>query len=334
VPIRRTYWGRVALGVQHMRSYGAVSPRFWSGETGRRIRKIGDPEVIVALYLMTCPNSTMTGLYYLPIVTLAHETGRAFEGASKALRSLLSIGFCFYDEVQEVVFVTTMIEWQTGKTLKPRDNQVKGINTALEPYLNTQHYPLFWEKYQHTHHLRHPPPKPLISPFEGASKGLPTGQDRTETGTETETEAGGVVGEPDVLEKSTNVLMELNRQAGTKFPIASLSMIRDIAKRIRGEEGEPAASVDDCELVIAHRVAAWAGTEREEFLRPQTLFAANKFTGYLTVARAWDAQGRPERAEAESGHRRPSDINNAPVHPAETSLEDLEQYREKGNNPF
>lgn len=57
-----------------MREYCRVSPRFWFQGSGKRLRD--DPEAqIVALYLLTCPTSTMLGLYYLPMPTLAHDLG-------------------------------------------------------------------------------------------------------------------------------------------------------------------------------------------------------------------------------------------------------------------
>jgi hypothetical protein len=57
-----------------MREYARVSPQIWLGETGRKLR--GYPEAqIVAYYLLSSPHANMIGLYYLPIIYLAHETG-------------------------------------------------------------------------------------------------------------------------------------------------------------------------------------------------------------------------------------------------------------------
>lgn len=74
-----------------MRDYAKVSPRFWLGETGKELRKAGAEAQVVAFYLMTSPHANMLGLYYLPVLYLAHEnrawSGRGFEGASKGCRS-------------------------------------------------------------------------------------------------------------------------------------------------------------------------------------------------------------------------------------------------------
>ncbi len=38
-----------------MRDYAVVSPRFWTGDTGRFLRQHPDAQRL-ALYLMTCPS--------------------------------------------------------------------------------------------------------------------------------------------------------------------------------------------------------------------------------------------------------------------------------------
>ena len=58
-----------------MRDYAKVSPQFWIGKTGKAIKKAGPEATIVALYLMTCPHANMIGLYYVPLMYIAHETG-------------------------------------------------------------------------------------------------------------------------------------------------------------------------------------------------------------------------------------------------------------------
>ncbi|EAA8947744.1 hypothetical protein B6440_24925, partial [Salmonella enterica] len=79
-----------------MRDYATVSPQFWLGETGRKLRKEGAEVQVVAFYLMTSPHANMLGLYYLPILYLAHETGLDMEGAWKGLQRAISVDFCSY----------------------------------------------------------------------------------------------------------------------------------------------------------------------------------------------------------------------------------------------
>lgn len=83
-----------------MRDYGIVSPRFWIGETGRKLRKLPDAQRI-AMYLLTAPMADMTGVFYCPVATILNDVGapcepleaslkgleRGYEGASEGLPS-------------------------------------------------------------------------------------------------------------------------------------------------------------------------------------------------------------------------------------------------------
>lgn len=125
-----------------MRDYGIVSPRFWIGETGRRLRAHPYAQR-VAMYLLTAPSSDMTGVFYCPVATILNDVGspsegvgRGFEGgmkeARRALEILQSLGFCFYDFNSEFVFVKEMARWQIAESLKPTDNRVKSIRKTVD----------------------------------------------------------------------------------------------------------------------------------------------------------------------------------------------------------
>lgn len=125
-----------------MRDYGIVSPRFWIGETGRKLRSMPYAQR-VAMYLLTAPASEMTGVYYCPVATILNDVGlpseslaRDHEGALKAvieaLKALQSLDFCKFDFDSEYVFVKEMARWQIAEKLKPTDNRVKGIIKTVE----------------------------------------------------------------------------------------------------------------------------------------------------------------------------------------------------------
>lgn len=143
-----------------MRDYGKVSPRFWIGETGRKLRKMPDAQRI-AMYLMTAPMAEMTGVFYCPIATILNDVGapceelhiesegsseglarvredpskghqRGVEVVKRALEALKELDFCFYDFESEFVFVKEMARCQIAEKLKPSDNQVKGIRKLVE----------------------------------------------------------------------------------------------------------------------------------------------------------------------------------------------------------
>ena len=109
-----------------MRDYGTVSPKFWTGSTGKALRGNANAQLL-ALYLMTSPHANMIGVYHCPILYMAHETGMDMEGASKALQSLVDSGFCTFEAQTETVFVHRMAAFQVGESLKPGDNRVRGV---------------------------------------------------------------------------------------------------------------------------------------------------------------------------------------------------------------
>ena len=136
-----------------MRDYGKVSPQFWVGRTGKRIKAEGIECQLVALYLLTNPHTNMLGLYYLPIIYIAHETGLPFEGASKALRRLYQVGFCAYDEDSEFVWVYEMARYQIADSLKANDNRVGGINREYQALPKNPFLGEFFDKYGGSFHV-------------------------------------------------------------------------------------------------------------------------------------------------------------------------------------
>lgn len=167
-----------------MRDYGKVSPLFWVGKTGKALR--GKPEAqVVAFYLITSPHAEMTGVFYCPVMYIAHETGMTLEGASKALQSLVDIDFCSFDEESDTVFVHEMAKFQIGEELKVNDNQVKSVRKAyssMKGVIKAR----FYERYKAAFHLGDTSPSRAPSK-QGAGEG---------TGAETTSVPKGTGGEP------------------------------------------------------------------------------------------------------------------------------------------
>jgi hypothetical protein len=116
------------------------------GETGKALR--GDLESqVVAFYLVTSPHASMSGVYWCPIPYLAQDTGIPLEGACKALRRLIEMGFCEYDEVADVVFVVRMAHFQVGPSLAPKDNRKVGLLKELSKLPKTSMLQRFFDVY-------------------------------------------------------------------------------------------------------------------------------------------------------------------------------------------
>jgi hypothetical protein len=165
-----------------MRDYGAVSPQFWIGETGKRLRGKTDAQVL-ALYLMTSPHANMIGIFHCPTMYMSNETGMDGQRIDAALTVLIAEGFCLYDRESEFVFVVRMAAHQIGENLKPDDNKCKGVVKELGKVRVLTLKQAFIDAYKGHYHLSpfEAPSKPLPRGVEPPSKQL-TGQDRTGTG--------------------------------------------------------------------------------------------------------------------------------------------------------
>jgi hypothetical protein len=162
-----------------MRDYAKVSPSFWARGSGKRLRGDADAQVL-ALYLVTCPAANMIGVYYVPFVAVAHETGLGLERATEAMRRIEVAKYAFYDHESELVWVPNMAAYQIGDTMKTGDK--------------LGDHPFVWrfvERYGLAYSLggdwvqpvmvdaptleapEEAPPKGLARGFEGASKGHP-----------------------------------------------------------------------------------------------------------------------------------------------------------------
>ena len=154
-----------------MRDYGKVSPQFWIGSTGKDLRAAGLEAQIVAMYLMTSPHANMLGLYYIPKLYIAHETGLGEKGASKGLQRAIEAGFCAYDEASEMVWVFEMARYQIANRLKPDDKRCVGIQNEYNALPANPHLEPFFDKYESSFNLterRQKTPK-TTSPFQAPS---------------------------------------------------------------------------------------------------------------------------------------------------------------------
>jgi len=131
-----------------VRDYSKVSPQFWIGTTGKKLRQQGIECQLVSLYLLTCTHANMLGMYYLPKMYIAHECGLSLEGASKGLASAIEGGFCDYDEDSEVVWVYEMALHQVGEQLKDNDKRVKGVQNEYENQPESKFLGAFYDKYK------------------------------------------------------------------------------------------------------------------------------------------------------------------------------------------
>lgn len=150
-----------------MRDYAKISPLFWTRGSGKKLRGNSDAQV-VAFYLVTCPAANMIGVYYQPLVTVAHETGLSIDDTRAAIAACAKADFAHYDEEAELVWVPNMASYQIGDDLKPGDKRRGSILAELAKVDGHRFADSFRKVYRDSYGL------------EGASKGLGRGIDRNE----------------------------------------------------------------------------------------------------------------------------------------------------------
>lgn len=132
-----------------MSYYGIVFPEFWTGPTGRELRKRGGKEAqLLALYLATNRHANMLGLYHLLIEDVRHETGLSIRAIEKGYQVVAATEFAIFDAASAFVWVRQMSRFRlglkNGDALDANDKRVIAINRLyhaldLNPFLGAFH---------------------------------------------------------------------------------------------------------------------------------------------------------------------------------------------------
>ena len=145
-----------------MRDFARFLPRFWNGDTGKKIRKHGGaPGMLVASYLFTSPASNMIGLYPIAIPTIAHDTGMKPESVARVLERLAleEVDFALFDDDQDIVWVKQGVVYQVAPNLSAGDNRIKSVLRELAQMRRSRFYPLFIARYNESLSLGFDPSK-------------------------------------------------------------------------------------------------------------------------------------------------------------------------------
>jgi hypothetical protein len=147
-----------------MRHFVNIIPTIWTGESGRQLRGDGNAWTI-AFYLMTCPSSTVAGLYYVPVTTIMEETGLNFDEVTKALTKVRAAGIAEYDLQMGMVWVPEHLNYQVGEQMTQYDKRRGGINREIALHKKHPFYQKFMSKYGESHALSpRPKPAPALPP--------------------------------------------------------------------------------------------------------------------------------------------------------------------------
>ena len=127
-----------------MGTYIRFYPDTWVDD----LRQLEDWESrYVAVYLKTNRYAGMIGAYYLPFVTIAHETLLDIKRVKRAMDEIINKGIAYYDPKTEEVYVPSYARYNIGEILKAGDTRFKPValayNELKTPWLADQ----FWNDY-------------------------------------------------------------------------------------------------------------------------------------------------------------------------------------------
>ncbi len=158
-----------------MRTYATVRGTFWVRGSGKKLR--GNPEAqVLAMYLMTCCQGTLCGLFSIALPTIAHETGLALDRLPELFADIGEIAK--YDPEEELCWVPNAAREQIGEMMAPKDKRRGGLLRELKQFeghvFHREFIQLYWEAYA----LEKPSPSQALTvddacPLEGASEGEP-----------------------------------------------------------------------------------------------------------------------------------------------------------------
>jgi len=155
-----------------MREYGQVQCAFWGHPD---ICDLSDQAKLLAMYVLTGPNSNGLGCYRLPPGYVAEDLGWSQETVSKRFAELFRVGFLKHCERTRYVFIPHFLRW----------NPVANENVAKARMKEFQEIPSQFEYYQelassmlyHAEHWPEPFRNRLETVRETVSKQDPTRPD-------------------------------------------------------------------------------------------------------------------------------------------------------------
>lgn len=116
--------------------YGVIFPEFWTGDTGRELRKFGKDAQLLGLYLATNRHANMIGLYRLLVDDVKHETGLGMKAIARAFDATGRTEYAVFDAGSAYVWVRNMARFRLGlkpgEVLEAEDNKVKAVNRIYQ----------------------------------------------------------------------------------------------------------------------------------------------------------------------------------------------------------
>ncbi len=122
----------------------------------RQLVKEGPDTVLVALYLQTNHHSHSLGIYFIPSIYIARDTGITLERVQEIINQLEQLEFCQYDAEHEYIWLLNYGLDQVGGLLKKVDNRVIQLQKYFEQLPNLSFLGAFYQQHKDDFHLLPP----------------------------------------------------------------------------------------------------------------------------------------------------------------------------------
>lgn len=249
-----------------MREYGQIQCSFWSDPD---IQGVSDDAKLIALYLLSGPHSNGLGCYRMPDGYIQADTGMTTQTISKGFAELFGIGFCYRCESTKFVLLPKFLKWNPVANQNVGSARVKEFKAIPEKF--TYYSELCVSMLEYANHI----PNGFETVLKGYAKPDPTRPDPTKPDPD-QTKDPTEDNLPSKLDDAGEILDYLNHKTGKSFKHVTTNI--DLIKA-RIKEGH---SAHDIMAVIDRKCSEWPpGNEFHKYLRPETLFGARKFNGYV-----------------------------------------------------
>ncbi len=114
-----------------VKDYPKVLSYFWTNGIGREFHALRMSVRLLALYLITCVHANLLGVFYLPIVYIAHDLNLSEKEIYQGLEQLKNLDFCSYDKAMQYVWVHEMLNHQVSSTRESKQRLLLIINAEL-----------------------------------------------------------------------------------------------------------------------------------------------------------------------------------------------------------
>lgn len=265
--------------------FGKIETKIWDSLSIRDVdSKHRDSFKLAFIYLLANKHSNPLGYYVLPLPYMADDLEWSTEKAKRVIKMLEQRGLVAYDDTTRIMWVINYLHYHVIKKDQteisaltvlenlPASKLRKGLYAEVKKEYPTMKFCAYLELL-------------VLDPSLLGDETV-TKQTRDGVTSISISKSNSNSQSKSNTNESNQVIDYLNEKANGRFQ-HSLSSQKHIRARLQA-----GATVEDCCLIIDHKIKWLHDEEMAEYLRPETLFCPSHFEGYLAAAIRWDQNGR------------------------------------------